>query len=173
MPTEKREEQSVEIQKIFDAWKKHRPSPNAVILTEARKKVIRARLADGFSADQLALVVGDYAHLADTNEARFWRGENQQGTEYLDLSMNLLRPQKIAKRVENALAWKAGGALVNGEFTEDASIADVPDVNLGWQGVFHGHPPPAAAPAPKPPARPNPPPPVATQPVRISTRGRR
>jgi len=135
MPTGNQSEEA-DVKKVFDAWKKHRPNPEAVKLTESRRKTIRARLADGYTADQLALVVGDYAHLADTPEAAFWRGDNPQGVEYLDIAMNLLRPQKIAKRVENALKWKMGqNPQAGGE-----NYPDVPDVNLGFMADFAGLP---------------------------------
>lgn len=171
MPTGNQSE--ADVKKVFDAWKKHRPNPDAVKLTDPRRKTIRARLADGYTADQLALLVGDYAHLADTSEAIFWRGENPQGVEYLDIAMNLLRPQKIAKRVENALAWK----MDQNPQADGENYHNVPDVNLGFMADFSGLPrgkvdaPDFMTPRRLPvEVRPKP---VETQPVVISSRRRK
>jgi len=125
---------------VFLAWQQRRPNPSLVKLTPPRAAAIRARLRDGHTAEQLALLVGEYAHTACTREALWWRGESPEsdGTQYLDI-INLLRVQKTAGRVERAWAWKHGQAEERGrqrQQQQDETDAQVPDVNLGPMGVF-------------------------------------
>lgn len=119
-----------QVQAVFSAWRGYRPNPDRVLLTDARRKAITARLRDGHTADELVVLVGAYAHHADTDEARWWRGDNPDGREYLDL-VNLLRTSKTAGRVERALRWA--------EQSGDDQVAEVPDVNLGPMAVLLGH----------------------------------
>ncbi len=122
------------MQAVFDVWKVHRPNPERVKLTPARAAVIRARLKDGHTVEELSLLVGEYAHTAETNEAQWWRGDNPDGTEYLDL-LNLLRVSKTAPRVERAWAWKHGTSGGQ-QGQEGQKVVTVPDVNLGPLGGF-------------------------------------
>jgi hypothetical protein len=112
---------------VFEAWRRHRPNPGRVKLTPARASVIRARLRDHHSVEELSLLVGEYAHEADTKEATWWRGDNPEGTEYLDI-INLLRSSKTAGRVERAWEWKHGQQGTGVE----------PDVDLGPMALFRG-----------------------------------
>jgi hypothetical protein len=91
------------VQQVFDTWRRYRPRPDYCRLTEARRRLLRARLRD-YSAEELIALVR-YAHEADVAECRFWRGQNDRQTEYLDLA-NLLRVTKLDGRVERALLWR-------------------------------------------------------------------
>ncbi len=148
-----------QVQQVFAAWRALRPNPGLVVLTPARSSAIRARLRDGHTVEQLVALV-QYAHHGDSNEARWWRGDNPDGREYVDL-VNLLRAGKTAARVERAWAWlhQLPGAPRPGEAQHVAE--DVPDVNLGPMAAFRG-------PAPGAPL-----PPRCTQPVvgRLPRRG--
>lgn len=91
-----------DIQRVFTLWKSYRPRPELCRLTGNRRKLIRTRLKDWTPEDLCVLV--RYANEADTSEARFWRGQNDRGQEYLDL-VNLLRGTKMDGRVERAHLW--------------------------------------------------------------------
>lgn len=91
------------VQRVFDVWRSYRPNPTYCKLTQARRKLLTARLRD-YSADDLIALVR-YANEADVGECRFWRGENDRRQEYLDL-VNLLRISKLDGRVERALLWR-------------------------------------------------------------------
>ena len=94
----------VEILKVFEAWAKLQRRPERVRLREDRRRLIRDRIARGYEASELALLVR-YAYEADTAEARFWRGENADKRSYLGLD-NLFRIGKLADRVDRALDWE-------------------------------------------------------------------
>ena len=126
-----------QVQEVFSEWQRHRPNPARVKLTPARASVIRARLRDGHTAEELSLLVGEYAHEAETKEATWWRGDNPEGTEYLDL-INLLRSSKTAGRVERAWAWKHG----------QRQEVEVPELSLGPMAAFRGVGAPVAATVP-------------------------
>ena len=140
-----------QVQAVYSTWRALRPNPQLVVLTPARASAIRARLREGHTMAQLvALVV--YAHQGDSNEARWWRGDNPEGREYMDL-VNLLRATKTAARVERAWAWfyELAGAPQPGSAQYEAD-GDVPDANLGPMAAFRGtHP--TTQPARLPPAR--------------------
>lgn len=138
-----------QVQAVFAAWQATRPNPQLVVLTQARASAVRARLREGHTVEQLVALV-EYAHRGDSNEARWWRGDNPEGREYTDL-VNLLRASKTAPRVERAWAWKHGlaGAPQPGSAQYEAD-EDVPDVNLGPMAAFRGSHP-AAPPARLPP----------------------
>lgn len=112
---------------VFAAWRATRPRPKLCKLTTARRKQISKALQDYTAADLLALI--RYANQAQTAEARFWRGENDRGQEYLDL-MNLLRISKLDGRIERAILWAEGQA--------SEAAAEAAGVDLGPMGLLRG-----------------------------------
>lgn len=130
---------------VFNAWRSRRPNPNLVSLTDSRRTAIRARLRE-HPAEHLIVLI-EYAHESLTGEARFWRGDSEDGREYMDL-INLFRANKCAARVERAWAWKHGLRGAPRDVEAQHGVEDVPDVNLGPMAAFRGSTGPVA------PARP-------------------
>jgi hypothetical protein len=89
-------------QKVFDAWRKGRPNPDVCRFTQARRKLINSRLRE-FDVDELVTYM-QYVLESDEGFPRWMRGGNPRKREYMDLT-NLLRDNKLASRVEMALAW--------------------------------------------------------------------
>ena len=100
MPRTVRDE---EIEQVFEVWRSRQARPSVCRLTEDRQDLIRARLAKGYSVEDLRILL-EYAWESPEADARFWRGDNSRGRSYLDLA-NLLRAGKLAGRVEKARAW--------------------------------------------------------------------
>lgn len=94
---------SEDVERVFEAWRKRRPRPDACVLSTSRRRAIAARLRD-YTVEQIILVV-DYLYEADTPDARWMRGSNPRHREYLDLE-NILRVERLAGRVEAATIWR-------------------------------------------------------------------
>lgn len=112
---------------VFECWRKHQPNPDRVRLTQARRKLIRDRLKSGFTSDDLCNLVR-YAHEAEADEARFWRGDNDRDRTFLGLD-NLLRSTKLPDRVDRANAWVDKGGEV-GEEDEDVVLDPIAALRL-------------------------------------------
>jgi len=93
-----------QIQAVFNAWKERQKRPSICRLTKERKRLIKKALEDGYTEKDLVALI-KYAYESNDAGPRFWRGQNQQKRIYLDL-VNLLRINKIAGRVEDALNWE-------------------------------------------------------------------
>lgn len=94
---------SEEIETVFEAWRERQKRPSRVRLTKGRRDLIRRRLQNGHTVDDLLTVIR-YAYEADVAEARFWRGENLQRATYLGLD-SLFRIGKLDDRVDRAYDW--------------------------------------------------------------------
>lgn len=95
----------LDVEAVFAVWRSRRPRPDLCRLTTDRRKLIASRLGLGYSAADLIAVI-EYIHDADTDDAKWMRGQHPRNrTPYLDLD-NLLRIQRLAGRVEAALLWK-------------------------------------------------------------------
>jgi len=88
---------------VWETWRKRQRRPDLVKLTEERIKLVRKRIALGYTAKELAVLVR-FAFEADDKRARFWRGDNATRTTYLDLE-NLFRIEKLGHRIPVALEW--------------------------------------------------------------------
>lgn len=102
----KRTISEADVDRVWAAWLARQARPGACRYTEDRKKLIRKRLALGYSADDLVLLVR-FAWEADAPGPRWWRGENPDARTYLDLD-NLLRESKLGPRVQAASEWLDG-----------------------------------------------------------------
>ena len=94
---------AAQVTTVFAAWRSTRPNPAYCRLTNTRKKLIRARLAE-YTVEDLLTVIR-WANEADEPGPRWLRGGNPQQQEYLDLT-NLFRVTKMPQRVEAALLWR-------------------------------------------------------------------
>ena len=90
------------IKDVFSYWKKYK-SKNKTKLTEQRKKIIKKALELGFTEKDLKLII-DFAFISDDQRARFWRGDNQNKKEYVDI-INLFRENKISEKLKLAIVW--------------------------------------------------------------------
>ena len=97
-----------EVQRVWEAWRVRQKRPDLVRFTDERDKLIRKRLALGYSADDFVALVR-FGYEADDDRARFWRGENPDRRTYLDLE-NLLRLEKLGARIPVAVAWAEGSS---------------------------------------------------------------
>jgi hypothetical protein len=88
---------------IFEAWRARQRVPRLCKLTAERTALISKRLKLGYTVDDILALIR-YAWEADAPGPRWWRGENPNGTKYLDLN-NLLVELKLAPRVQAALEW--------------------------------------------------------------------
>lgn len=95
---------ALDIQSVFDAWKAYRPRPELCRLTDDRAKLIRDRLALGYTATDLRTLV-QYVFEAEDDWCFFMRGRNDRGKDYTGLDA-ILRREKLADRVERALLWR-------------------------------------------------------------------
>ena len=109
------------IQAVFLAWRCFQTRPDSCKLTKARKRLIERALAD-YDADEL-MDLFSYAYTADKPGPRFWRGENQQGRKYLDLTNLLGNAARLSSRVEAATAWVEQCHSREPEMTEVESTA--------------------------------------------------
>lgn len=91
------------VERVFLVWRSYRPNPTYCRLTQPRRKLLGTRLRS-YTADDLCVLI-KYANEADAAECRYWRGDNAQKQEYLDLT-NLLRVTKLDGRLERALLWR-------------------------------------------------------------------
>jgi hypothetical protein len=107
--------------RVYDAWLARQKRPGTCRYTAERESLLRRRLGLGYSADDLVALVR-YMFEADRPTPRWFRGENPQRTQYLDLD-NLLREEKLGGRVTEALTWAADLA---GEPTAVTPAAQAP-----------------------------------------------
>lgn len=96
-----------DISAVYEAWLSHQANPHLCRFTEDRKTLIRRTLQQGYSVEDLQILMR-YAFEAKEPGPRFWRCEegsgNTNGKTYTDLS-NLLVISKLGKRVIDALTW--------------------------------------------------------------------
>lgn len=98
------------VAQVFNFWLRHQEHPGRCRLTDGRKRLITSALRDYDVAEVCALVA--YAYEADEPGPRFWRGENNRGRTYLDLTNLLSDAKRLPGRIEAALEWvdrKAAG----------------------------------------------------------------
>lgn len=93
-----------DVVQVWEAWRSRQKRPHCCLFTIDRAELIRKKLSLGYPVDAMLALI-EYAYEADTNEARFWRGENDRRTVYLDLK-NLTWDEKIGGRVQRALEWR-------------------------------------------------------------------
>jgi len=94
---------SAAIRRVFEHWQKFQPRPDGCRMTDTRRDLISNRLRKGHTEEDLIALI-TYAYEADTDEAQFWRGDNDRERTYLGLD-NLLRSTKLPDRVDRAIAW--------------------------------------------------------------------
>jgi hypothetical protein len=119
------------VEQVFNAWKSHRPRPALCRFTADRAKLLRDRLALGYSAaDLLALIA--YVFTADDKWCVFMRENDYTGLDYL------LRKEKLGDRVERALAWQERAQAEKSR----KDRLEQSGVELGALGTLrHRHPP--------------------------------
>lgn len=97
---------------VWEAWARRQRVPAACKYTADRERLISKRLALGYSADDLLLLIR-YAWESDDRHPQFWRGEHPEAgpdpKTYLDLA-NLLVEAKLGARVQAAREWEAASA---------------------------------------------------------------
>lgn len=120
---------STDIKTVFEKWRSYQPRPNICRLTDARKKLIGARLKD-FSAEELEVMI---KWVFESNEygPRWLRGDNPERRTYLDLQ-NILRSTKVPQRVEAAFRW------VDQQKEPEVSPATQDGIDLGSLGALRG-----------------------------------
>ncbi len=93
---------------VWAAWAARQKMPGACKYTKDRATLIAKRLALGYSAEDLVLLIR-YAWESDDPKPTFWRGEHHGAGEkpatYLDLA-NLLVESKLGGRVQAAREWE-------------------------------------------------------------------
>ena len=119
------------VDQVFELWKARQKKPELCRNSAARRKLISDSLRD-MTAEDLA-VLFEFAYEADHRQARWWRGDNPQRRRYLRLE-DLLRPTKLAPRVELALRWKAGDLDDEEEVWDGESDDDEDEDDLGPLG---------------------------------------
>jgi hypothetical protein len=121
---------SADIEAVFKEWKERQRRPRLCRLTTDRRKLIARVLDEGWTVDDLRALI-TYAYEADTGEARFWRGDNDNDRRYLGIA-NLLRVTKVADRIETALNWREdhGGNVIH----DDRGVPD--GVTLDMVGML-------------------------------------
>lgn len=87
---------------VWEAWLARQERPGICRLNDERIRLIRNALAEYEPAYLVTLIRWIYE--ADEPGPRWLRGENPSGTKYLDIG-SIIRPSKIASRVEAAVAW--------------------------------------------------------------------
>lgn len=75
--------ESERVAEVFQAWAATQARPGACVLTDKRRRLIRARLAEGYSAADLIAAVQGWQH------SPFHRGENRDGTVYSGIELLL------------------------------------------------------------------------------------
>jgi hypothetical protein len=124
-----------DIQRVFDAWAKHRPKPALCKLTSDRSKLIASRMGLGYSADDLCALV-EYVFEADDSWCKFMRGDNDRDKDYTALD-SLLRKEKLADRVEKALLWRDAKTAST---TKPTAASSTTGVDFGAMGAFRARP---------------------------------
>lgn len=84
----RRGEVDQKIDEVFSCYEKHHPRSK---LTEDRRKMIRARLKEGYSVEDLCKAI-DGLHLSPHH-----RGENDRGTVYLDIQYAMRDGRSVAR----------------------------------------------------------------------------
>lgn len=92
-----------EVERIFNEWKVRQKRPHLCRLTKDRMSLIFSRLKDGYTEEDLTVLIR-YAFESTDAGPKYWRGGNEHRRTYLDLT-NLLRVVKLASRVELAHNW--------------------------------------------------------------------
>jgi hypothetical protein len=77
------------VERVFQAWAATQPRPGACRLTDKRRRLIRARLAEGYSVADLEAAARGWEASA------FHRGENRDGTVYSSLELLLRDGAKV------------------------------------------------------------------------------
>lgn len=106
---------------VWETWQTRQRRPDLVRLTDERVKLIRKRIALGYTAAELAALIR-FAFEADDKRARFWRGQNATRTTYLDLE-NLFRESKLGHRIPVAMEWAEVNPPPNPDGTPGAAVA--------------------------------------------------
>lgn len=110
---------AAEVERVFEAWRARRPRPDVIRLTQERRDLVSSRIGLGYSADDLVAVV-TWANDSQEEAALWLRGEHPRNrVAYMDLT-NLLRIEKLGRRVEAALLWREGAG--KSEPLQDASL---------------------------------------------------
>jgi len=91
------------IERVFNEWKSRQKRPHLCRLTKDRKSLILSRIKDGYTEEDLIVLI-KYAFESTDAGPKYWRGANDQRRLYLDLT-NLFRIGKLASRVEAAHNW--------------------------------------------------------------------
>lgn len=114
--------------RVWLAWVRRQKLPDACKYTADREKLISKRLALGYTADDLELLIR-YAWESDDDKPTFWRGEHDgagpRPKTYLDLA-NLLVEAKLGARVQAAREWLAA--------SQDAAADTAPGTVLRFPG---------------------------------------
>jgi hypothetical protein len=82
--------------RIFEYWKKRMNKPKNTKLTTGRRRVIRARLAEGYTANQLLKAI------EACSASAFHMGENDRKTAYNDLTLIFRSGEKLESFLEMA-----------------------------------------------------------------------
>lgn len=102
---------------VWTAWARRQRVPSACKYTADRERLICKRLALGYSAEDLLLLIR-YAWESDDRHPTFWRGEHPEAglnpKTYLDLA-NLLVESKLGARVQAAREWEAASSGAPGD----------------------------------------------------------
>lgn len=122
-----------QIEKVWASYREHQSQPSLCRLTENRAERIKRAIrelqnAGGDPLEDLDALF-DFAYNSDSRIAKFWRGERPEspdGKIYIGIDM-LIGPEKLARRVEMALYWRAGEPLEpHHENPADAEISPSP-----------------------------------------------
>lgn len=97
------------IVKVFEHWRRRMNKPKNTKLTPGRRKVIRARLAEGYTTDQLMKAVDA------CSASEFHMGQNDRKTAYNDLTLIFRNGEKLEQFLEM-------GAEQDPHHTESAEI---------------------------------------------------
>lgn len=124
----------VDVRAVFTAWQAKRPRPDLCRLTADRDKLIRSRLALGYSVADLQALIA-YVFDADDDWCRFMRGGNNRGKDYTGLD-SILRKEKLGDRVERALLWKEGADQAAARQRK----LEATGVDLGFMGLLKQRP---------------------------------
>ena len=92
------------VEKVFNFWASKQKRPQVCKLTEERRGLISRRMSDGYTAEELILVI-KYYYESNSDDARWMRGHNPSHRKYLGLD-NLFRKKKLGDRLELAKNWE-------------------------------------------------------------------
>jgi uncharacterized phage protein (TIGR02220 family) len=93
------------VEKVFEFWASKQKRPQVCKLTEERRKLIKNRMANGYTHEELILII-KYFYESNSDDARWMRGHNPSRRKYLGLD-NLFRKKKLGDRLELAKNWEA------------------------------------------------------------------